>query len=184
VTNRKSEQLPDLSVASEADIPAVVSLVNLAFRGGAGQSGWSTEEHYIDGTRITNDLLREDMLAKPEATLLLWRLADGSLNGCVWLEPKENDIWYLGMLAVPPREQNAGLGRRILEAAENWVRERGAREIQMTVVHVRTALIDWYKRRGYTLTGETKPFPYGDDRFGTPKRDDLYFVVLRKELRA
>ncbi len=52
----------------------------------------------------------------------------------------------------------------------------------MTVVHVRETLILWYQRRGYTLTGETKPFPYGDNRFGTPLRDDLHFVVLEKVL--
>jgi hypothetical protein len=52
----------------------------------------------------------------------------------------------------------------------------------MTVVNVREALIAWYRRRGYHETGETNPFPYGDDRFGTPQRDDLSFVVLEKDL--
>jgi len=52
----------------------------------------------------------------------------------------------------------------------------------MTVLMVRETLIAWYERRGYTLTGETKPFPYGDNRFGRPLRDDLYFVVLEKAL--
>jgi hypothetical protein len=52
----------------------------------------------------------------------------------------------------------------------------------MTVVNVRDTLIAWYVRRGYTLTGETEPFPYGDIRFGVPRRDDLHFVILRKRL--
>jgi hypothetical protein len=52
----------------------------------------------------------------------------------------------------------------------------------MTVLHVRDALVAWYLRRGYALTGETKPFPYNDDRFGRPLRDDLHFVVLAKQL--
>jgi GNAT superfamily N-acetyltransferase len=86
------------------------------------------------------------------------------------------------MLAIPPGNQKAGLGRKLLEAAERWAMERGAAEIRMTVVNLRVALIDWYKRRGYALTGQTKPFPYGDNRYGTPKRNDLYFVVLRKVL--
>jgi hypothetical protein len=62
------------------------------------------------------------------------------------------------------------------------VRKRGGRGIRMTVVNVRDALINWYMRRGYSLTGETEPFPYGNNRFGIPKRDDLHFVVLRKHL--
>jgi hypothetical protein len=52
----------------------------------------------------------------------------------------------------------------------------------MTVVNVRDTLIGWYMRRGYALTGETEPFPYGENRFGTPKPNDLHFVVLRKHV--
>ncbi len=52
----------------------------------------------------------------------------------------------------------------------------------MTVIRVRTELIAWYERRGYRATGESKPFPYGDPRFGLPKRDDLDFIILSKPL--
>jgi hypothetical protein len=52
----------------------------------------------------------------------------------------------------------------------------------MIVMNIRHTLIAWYQRRGYALTGETVPFPYGDSRFGEPKRDDLSFVVLEKRL--
>ena len=34
------------------------------------------------------------------------------------------------------------------------------------------------------LTGERRPFPAHDPRFGLPKRDDLAFVVLEKKLQA
>lgn len=52
----------------------------------------------------------------------------------------------------------------------------------MTVISVRSELIAWYARRGYQRTGERAPFPYGDARFGEPKRDDLEFVVLQKSI--
>ena len=52
----------------------------------------------------------------------------------------------------------------------------------MTVIEQRDELIAWYERRGYSRTGETAAFPYGDARFGEPKRPDLRFVVLTKEL--
>jgi hypothetical protein len=52
----------------------------------------------------------------------------------------------------------------------------------MTVVAIRDTLIAWYQRRGYALTGETRPWPYEDERFGQPGRDDLSFVVLEKAL--
>ena len=54
----------------------------------------------------------------------------------------------------------------------------------MSVINVRDALIAWYERRGYRRTGEIEQFPYGDDRFGTPLRDDLAFAILQKPLDA
>ena len=48
--------------------------------------------------------------------------------------------------------------------------------------YVREDLIAWYERRGYVRTGEQRPFPYGDERFGRPRRTDLSFAVLSKEL--
>jgi hypothetical protein len=50
------------------------------------------------------------------------------------------------------------------------------------VISVRDDLIAWYVRRGYARTGEKSPFPYGDERFGLPKRDDLEFELLVKPL--
>ena len=52
----------------------------------------------------------------------------------------------------------------------------------MTVIDLREDLIAWYERRGYRRTGEHAPFPYGDERFGIPRRDDLRFEWLEKPL--
>jgi GNAT superfamily N-acetyltransferase len=174
----------NLTVATDADVPAVVDLMNRAFRGRGADASWSTEERYIEGTRTSEDLLREEMAGRPDARLLLWRKPDSALLGCVWMQPEENDVWYLGSLTIAPHEQKAGLGRMLLAAAEDWALARGAQEIKMTVVHVRAALLEWYARRGYSLTGETRPFPYGDERYGKPTRDDLYLVVLNKRPRS
>jgi hypothetical protein len=53
----------------------------------------------------------------------------------------------------------------------------------MTVIAQRPELIAWYRRRGYLPTGETRPFPYGEDPVGIPRRSDLHFVVLAKPLQ-
>ena len=84
------------------------------------------------------------------------------------------------MLTVAPRLQASGLGRRLLAAAEDYACGHGARTIAMTVIDVRHSLIAYYQRRGYRLTGETAPFPYGDTRVGRPLRNDLAFVVMEK----
>jgi hypothetical protein len=54
--------------------------------------------------------------------------------------------------------------------------------MEMQVIAQRDELIAWYERRGYALTGETRPFPYDEQRY-TPKREDLAFVVLAKGLQ-
>ena len=107
---------------------------------------------------------------------------DEALLGTVLLDPTKDGVWNLGILTVRPDLQNRQLGRALLSAAEDFAKERGARRIRMTVVNVRDTLIAWYERRGYTLTGESLPFPYGDERFGRPLRDDLHFVVLQKDI--
>jgi GNAT superfamily N-acetyltransferase len=169
--------------AVEADYAGVVDLANLAFRGTGANASWNTEAVFIEGQRLDESLLREDLAAKPEARLLTYRdEADGPLLGTVLLEERDGGVWYLGLLSIRPDLQKRQLGRRLLAAAEDFARERGGRRIRMTVVNVRDTLIAWYQRRGYRLTGETQAFPYGDDRFGRPLRDDLHFVVLEKDI--
>jgi ribosomal protein S18 acetylase RimI-like enzyme len=169
-----------LERAADADIPAVVALVNLAYR---GEVGW-TPETLIAGQRTDADTLRADIAAAPHARLLLHRgPGNDALLGTVWLEPDPTGTWYLGMLAVRPDLQERRLGRTLLGEAEAIASRDGGRRIRMTVVNLRHALIAWYERRGYVQTGEVLPFPYGDARFGIPRRDDLHFIVLEKSLR-
>jgi GNAT superfamily N-acetyltransferase len=171
-----------LKHAAEADYAAIIDLVNLAFRGTGPSASWNIETGIIEGQRLNESLLREDLAAKPEAHLLTYRDFDETLLGTVLLDPKKDRVWNLGILTVRPDLQNRQLGRALLAAAEDFAKERGASRIRMTVVNVRDTLIAWYERRGYILTGESVPFPYGDERFGRPLRGDLNFVVLQKDI--
>jgi ribosomal protein S18 acetylase RimI-like enzyme len=169
--------------AVEADYTAIVELANVAYRGGGSVESWNIETGIIEGQRMNESLLRDDLAAKADGHLLTYRDdADGPLLGTAWLDPKGDGVWYLGLLMVRPDLQNRQLGRALLDAAEMFAKERGGRRIRMSVLHVREPLIAWYERRGYRVTGETQPFPYGDDRFGKPLRDDLHFVILEKEI--
>lgn len=169
--------------AKPDDLPAIADLVNSAYRGESSRQGWTTEADYLGGQRTDAGVLARDLAAQPEATILTLRdQADGPILGCVWLEPAEPGVWYLGMLSVRPDLQSRRLGRSLLGAAEAFVADKGAGRVRMTVVAIRDTLIAWYQRRGYGLTGETRAFPYEDRRFGEPLRDDLSFVVLEKAL--
>ncbi|MER5728808.1 GNAT family N-acetyltransferase [Streptomyces sp. NPDC002138] len=166
--------------AAEADVPALVALVESAYRGEASRGGWTTEADYLDGQRTDERGVRE-VIATPDSILLVVERA-GDLVACCHLEHR-GDHAYFGMFAVRPALQGGGLGKEIMAEAERRAREEwGAKEMHMTVVNVREELIAYYERRGYRRTGELSPFPYGDERFGVPRRADLAFELLVKQL--
>jgi ribosomal protein S18 acetylase RimI-like enzyme len=129
-------------------------------------------------------VLARDLAGTPGAQLLVLRDGEGDPPlGSVWLEPVgDGTTWYLGMLTVRPDLQDRKLGRTLLREAEARAAKAGARRIRMTVVGIRDSLIAWYLRRGYGLTGETRPFPYENRDIGQALRRDLDFVVLEKAL--
>jgi GNAT superfamily N-acetyltransferase len=175
----------DLQRASESDLEALAGLMNAAY-GGAGEvAGWTHVKQFIVGDRTSVSALRAELEASPQAEFLVIRNAETrELRGSVWIEPRSATLWYLGSLTVDPREQNSGLGRRILEAAERRMANFGASKVIIDVLNVRGALIAWYERRGYRLTGDSHTFPYDDNRYGVPQRPDLVFLELEKCLRA
>jgi ribosomal protein S18 acetylase RimI-like enzyme len=175
--------MPIVTIATDADLDAVSALVNSCYRGDASRAGWTTEADLLDGQRTDPGTLRAELAGHAGAVVLVMRDEPaGDPIGSVWLEPRERGAWYLGMLTVRPDLQSRRLGRWLLEEAERFARARGAARVRMSVLGVRDELIAWYERRGYRATGEALPFPYGDARFGIPRRDDLRFVVLEKSL--
>ena len=167
--------------AVPADIPALHRLIESAYRGEASRAGWTTEADLLEGQRTDPQGLA-DIVADPAQSLLTaWR--GGDVVGCILIADRGEGTGYFGMLSVSPTLQGGGLGRRLVEAAHRTLAERfGARRVRISVFPQRETLIAWYERLGYRKTGETLPFPYGDLRFGLPKRDDLYFVVMEHEL--
>jgi len=166
--------------ATHADIDAVVALVESAYRGDASRAGWTTEADLLDGRRTGVD----DVIAcieRPQSVILVAE-RDAEVLACAHLAV-EGDAGYFGMFSVCPTLQGAGVGKALLAEAERIARDDWQLQVmRMTVIDVRDELIAFYERRGYRRTGILKPFPYGDERFGLPKRDDLRFEVLEKLL--
>jgi ribosomal protein S18 acetylase RimI-like enzyme len=164
----------------------LAALVNSAYRGDSSRVGWTTEAELLGGQRTDPDALA-DFIRGGETRgdrVMLVHEAAGRPLACVQLE-RRSDHAYLGMLTIEPTLQASGLGRGLLAAAEEFVHDRWqVSRMVMTVIEQRPELIAWYERRGYRRTGETAPFPYGDVRFGEPKRPDLRFVVLARDWTA
>ncbi|PZH04100.1 GNAT family N-acetyltransferase [Streptomyces sp. NTH33] len=166
--------------ASDADVDTLVQLIESAYRGDSSRAGWTTEADILEGQRTDPEGVLE-VIKSPDSRLLTVE-RDGRVVACCQLE-RRGDHAYFGMFAVSPALQGAGLGKAVMAEAERRVREDwGATEMHMTVITAREDLIAWYERRGYRRTGRTSPFPYGDERFGIPQRDDLEFELLVKEL--
>jgi ribosomal protein S18 acetylase RimI-like enzyme len=170
-----------MRIATPSDIPALHALIESAYRGDSARAGWTHEADLLGGQR-TDIAALEAILADPMQAMLLMP-GTGGPDACVCLTDRGDDLAYLGMLTVAPALQAAGLGRAMLAAAERHAAAHmAATRIEMTVIAQRPELIAWYVRRGYRATGEHRPFPHKDPRFGLPRRDDLTFVVLEKLL--
>ncbi|MEU0087406.1 GNAT family N-acetyltransferase [Streptomyces sp. NPDC006274] len=166
--------------AAESDVEALVALIESAYRGDSSRGGWTTEADILEGRRTDPQGVLEVITTSGSRLMAVER--DGEIVACCQLEHR-GEAAYFGMFAVRPALQGAGLGRRIIAEAERSARETwGVTQMHMTVISVREDLIAWYERRGYRRTGRMTPFPYGDERFGLPQRDDLAFELLVKGL--
>lgn len=184
--------------ATVADLDALIALVTSAYRGDASRIGWTTEADLLDGPRVAPEVLLHD-LERPRSIVLIAEcdevpeLASAPEPGALATIRRmvacahvcdEDEAGYFGMFAVDPGKQSAGIGDAVLKECERIAADEWRLPcMRMTVIDVRDELIAWYERRGYRRTGEHRAFPYGDPRFGDPKRDDLRFEVLEKALR-
>ena len=166
-----------ISVAGETDINDLVNLLNKAYRGDDSRRGWTTEAHLIAGNVRTNAASVKEVIDKPGSVVLKYTAAGNELVACVNLQQHGNKI-YLGMFAVSPQLQGGGVGKKMLQAAAAYARQQACNAIYMTVISVRTELIDWYKRHGYVDTGERKSFE--EDGVSGKHLQQLEFMVLEK----
>ena len=167
-----------ISVATVNDIPQLLQLINSAYRGDEAKKGWTHEADLIAGTRRTDEASLQELIQKSNAAILKYE-QNRKIAGCVYLEKKGHKL-YLGMLSVSPEIQAQGIGKKLLQAADEYGKQNNCDAIEMTVISVRKELIAWYERNGYHVTNKKEPFP-SDERFGSP-RQQLEFIYLEKSL--
>lgn len=171
---------PQISIATIQDIPALIKLLNSAYRGEESKKGWTSEAHLIAGDVRSDEAGVGDAIEKVGSIMLKYTDEQNNLIGCVNLQ-QHGDKIYLGMFSVSPALQGGGIGKKLLYAAEEYATSLGCKAIYMTVISVRTELIDWYKRHGYIDTRERKLFE--EDTVSGKHLQQLEFMVLEKELK-
>ena len=186
-----------LRQAEAKDIAALKQLLDRCYR---QAEGWTHEADLVGGIRTTNAELAS-IVADPKHYLFVYPKTDtgtregietGELLGCIAVDmqtqvPSTNSA-YIGMFAVHPALQGAGVGHVILQAAETFanrhlISKNQPYRLTMSILSHRPELLAYYERRGYQLTGVTIPFPE-DGNNGQPKRQDLELLELEKLANA
>lgn len=145
------------------EVHAVTRVTNAAF---------VVERFFKNGDRTTPDIVRA---LAGKGRFLVAEAPDGDLAGSVYVEIRGRSA-YIGMLAIDPSRQGAGLGRALMTAAEHHGRDRGCATADITVVNLRTELPPFYRRLGYVETG-TEPFTRDDELTQT-----CHFIAMTKTL--
>ena len=156
------ENAPLIRMAMAADVEALARLINAAF---------VVEQPFIEGERIDPVGVRGYM---EKGEFLVAEDAAG-LAGCVYVELR-GERGYLGLLGVAPAQQGAGLGRRLMHAAENYFRAAGCRAIDLRIISPRTPLPAFYEHLGYK---QTSTAPFAPD---VPVKVPCYYILMSKEL--
>jgi len=151
-----------IRLAQSTDVEALSALINIAFR---------VELPFIEGDRINPDGVREDM--KKGKFLVAEDVA--GLAGCVYVEVR-GDRGYLGLLGVEPRRQGTGLGRKLMDAAEDFFRNANCVAVDLRIVSAREPLPRFYRHLGYAETGRA-PLPPD-----APVKVPCHFILMSKML--
>ncbi len=130
--------------ATDADAEVISALVNAAFK---------VERFFIDRDRIDPGKVREMLrigkylLAEDQWSIDRVRVRGAAGAACL----------FQGCSAVDPSRQGQGLGRKMVEEAEDYARAAGCEFMDLRIVNLRAELPPFYRRLGYVETG-TEPF--------------------------
>jgi len=176
---------PVYRYARQADASALVALIERAYRGPETAGSWASEAHLLKGPRTSLDEIL-GLIAREDSRFLIAE-QDGKVAGCCLLQGLTQsggsgvNAAYFGMFALDPSVQGGGLGKQIIAEAERRVNDLwGANVMVMTVINLRTELIAWYERRGYSVTGATMPFPFSETSGETTR--NFHLVEMRKRV--
>lgn len=151
--------------ATRGEAGAIAQMINGAF---------AIEREFIDGDRISV----EDVTALIDTgEFLVATTETGRPVGCIYVESRP-PTGYIAELAVDRGHREAGIGSRLLAAAEARCRGRGCASVEIRVLNLRAELFPFYRRRGYVECG-TEPLSMEAARRA---RRPTQFIRMKKPL--
>ncbi len=172
-------KIDHFGIATLAESDDITCLVNAAYRPDSTHAGWTHESNLISGARTSSEQIIE--IINKKDSIILVAIQDSKLSACVHIERTDHHC-SIGMLAVSPAFQDAGLGKKMLGHAETFaIKHFSAQRLIMIVLSARYELISFYQRRGYRKTGNVLEYPISAG-VGSPKFDNLKIEMLEKIL--
>jgi len=161
-----SKSVPAYSrLATTTDLELLVKFINKAF----------ARDNYFKRTDRTNSEQMTEYLRKGNF-LLLEDL--GELIGLVYIELRKKGRGYIGLLTVNPDKQGGGVGRQLMQVAEDFCRDHGCTIAEIDVINLRPELVAWYGGQGYEVVGEA-PYPRPEILI-----QPCHFISLQKNLET
>jgi ribosomal protein S18 acetylase RimI-like enzyme len=115
-------------------------------------------EQYKDMIKLRDEILRKPLglsftdeeLEKEKKNLLIGAYEEEIMLGCCMLVEVGADAVRLRQMAVLNDLQGKGIGKALMNFAENLARDRGYKKITM---HARKNSVGFYEKMGYKLVG-------------------------------
>lgn len=148
--------------ADEPDANSLELLINRAFE---------VERPFFTTERIDSS----EVLAHFKKGMFILAEDDGTLAGCNYVELR-GDSGYFGLLSIDPGYQGRGLGRKLVEQAEDFCRRAGCLRMQIRVLNHRTELPPFYEKLGYHIAGSEEVEQVATARL------PYHFIIMEKVL--
>lgn len=155
----------EIRIATDADVPFIIPVINAAF----------SVVTFLSGSRTDESRMAE--LIRKGNFLIATQDESGTIVAAVYTEKRSN-CGYLGMLAVEPSWQGTGLGRKMMAAAEQHCRRGRCKYTELSVLSPRTELLPFYRKLGYAETRTEEFHPTRPLKPGV----ECHCIIMSKEL--
>lgn len=116
-------------------------------------------KEYHQMVQLRNDILRKPLglsftpeeLEKEKNEILIAAFEEEKMLGCCMLITLDPATVRLRQMAVLNTVQGKGIGRALMQFAENIARDRGFRKMTM---HARQTAVGFYEKLGYQVSGD------------------------------